>query len=100
MKKLSFLAASIAVLSLSACGQSPAADKVEENAANQAAVLENGADNLMEQADNASGNSADMLENKADNMQEKAENIVDAADAKADNMADTNTATTNMTNAM
>lgn len=105
MKKLSFLAASIAVLSLSACGQSPAADAVENQAANEAAMLENSADNLQMQADNATGNSADMLENQADNMQMKAENIVDTADAKADNMADgdmmsTNTATSNMTNAM
>ena len=104
MKKFAIIAASAAFLALAACGQSPAADKVEADAANTAGTLENQADNLMEGADNATGASANMMENQAGALENQAENVVENADNVADNMASgnmsTNTATTNTTNAM
>lgn len=84
MKKFAYAAAVTAALALSACGQSKEAEAVEQAGENEAAVIENQADNLMEAADNAVGNEAAALENQAENLTDKADAVEEKADEKAD----------------
>ena len=82
MKKISFALVGAAALALAACGgqgDDSLGENVQEN-------MENAADALDEQADNAAGSEAANLENQADQLREKgedAEEAIDDADVNA-----------------
>jgi hypothetical protein len=74
MKKILIVAAAAGLMSLAACSGAETAN--EAAAENLAEVIEEGADNLEDMADNATNETAEAaLENAADNLHEAADNV-------------------------
>jgi len=74
MKKVLIVAAATGLMSLAACGGTPAANNTAENVAES---LENGADLLEAEAANATNEAGAILENAADTLDNAAANIAE-----------------------
>lgn len=74
MKKVLIVAAATGLMSLAACGGTPAANNTVENVVDS---LENGADLLQNEAAGASNEAAAILENTAETLDNAAANVAE-----------------------